>query len=292
MQPPPTSSKRRPVAAPISFSCGEVTLRGDQWPGANSRRQVLLLHGGGQTRHSWRDTAQKLAHSGWTATTVDLRGHGDSDWSPSGRYGVAANADDIGHVVDQLGHGLVIVGASLGGLTALTVQGHDATATSAMVLVDIVPRASAEGVSRIRAFMTDHLNGFATLDEAADAIATYTRRPRRRDTSGLEKNLRRGHDGRWYWHWDPKMVTSQRDIDTEPPVDPDQLLELARGVTVPVLIVRGDQSDVVNEQGAQELHRTLPNSSLSVVTGAGHMVAGDNNDAFTRVVAQFLRRLA
>ena len=179
MQQSPNGSKRKPATAPISFACGEVTLRGDQWRGADARRHVLLLHGGGQTRHSWRDTAQILATSGWTVTTVDLRGHGDSDWSPSGRYGVAANADDIGHVVDQLGHGLVIVGASLGGLTALTVQARDPTATSAMILVDIVPRASVEGLTRIRAFMTDHMNGFATLDEAADAIATYTRRPRR-----------------------------------------------------------------------------------------------------------------
>jgi pimeloyl-ACP methyl ester carboxylesterase len=280
-----------PVVQPVTFDCGDVVLRGDQWAGADPERNVLFLHGGGQTRHSWGRAAEQLARLGWTTTAVDLRGHGDSDWSPDGRYGVAANAEDIRQVVARLGPGLVLVGASLGGLTALTVQGVNPEAARGLVLVDIVPRASAGGVQRIRAFMTDHLGGFGSLDEVAEAIATYTRRERKRDLSGLKKNVRRREDGRWYWHWDPKMITSQRDIDTEPPVNAEDLLDVARRVTVPVLIVRGGQSDVVTQEGVQELQQNLTNSSVVVVAGAGHMVAGDDNDVFIKAVEDFLAGL-
>lgn len=286
-----SSSAPLPTARSVTFDCGEVVLRGDQWEGADAVRSVLFLHGGGQTRHSWGSTAQRLAASGWTATAVDLRGHGDSDWSPEGRYGVAANADDITQVVAKLGPKPVLVGASLGGLTALTVQGSDPAAARALVLVDIVPRTSTEGVQRIRAFMSDHLDGFNSLDEVADAIAAYTRRERKRDLSGLRKNVRRGEDGRWYWHWDPKMVNTQRDIDTEPPVNPETLLETARGITVPVLIVHGGRSDVVTQEGVQELQERLPNNTVVRVGDAGHMVAGDDNDLFTTAVDQFLTNL-
>jgi len=283
-----SSSPAAPMAQPVTFDCGEVVLRGDQWAGANPDRNVLFLHGGGQTRHAWGRAAVQLAIAGWTTTAVDLRGHGDSDWSPEGRYGIDANAEDIKQVAARLGPGLVLVGASLGGLTALTIQGVDPTAARALVLVDIVPRPSAAGVQRIRAFMTDHLGGFGSLDEVADAIAAYTRRERKSDLSGLRKNVRRRDDGRWYWHWDPRMVTTQRDIDTEPPVNAEELLGLARQVRVPVLIMRGEQSDVVTDEGVQELEAVLPASSVVVVGGAGHMVAGDDNDVFSKAVSEFL----
>jgi len=185
---------------PVSFDCGVVVLRGEQWVGSDLSRNVLFLHGGGQTRHSWGRSAERMAQLGWTATAVDLRGHGDSDWSPEGHYAVTENAHDIEHILTQLGPGPALVGASLGGLTALTVQGMNPKTARGLVLVDIVPRPSMVGVGRIRDFMTGHLGGFDTLDDVADAIAAYTGRERKKDLSGLTKNVRKREDGRWYWH--------------------------------------------------------------------------------------------
>lgn len=277
--------------SPVEFRAGDVVLRGDHWNGPDSRQRIIFLHGGGQTRHSWGYTCEAAAQAGWDVLNLDLRGHGDSDWSPNGAYGVAANATDINHVTGEVGMGVVLVGASLGGLTALRVASENPQAVRALVLVDVVPRTSQPGVQRIRDFMTAHLDGFDTLEDVADSVASYTGRPRRRDLTGLTKNVRMREDGRWYWHWDPRMVANQRDIDTRPPIDPDELLAAARAVTAPVLIVRGGRSDVVTDEGVAELSAALTNVSVVEVSGAGHMVAGDQNDAFARTVLTFLGTL-
>lgn len=279
-------------ANPVSFDCGDVVIRADQWSAAGPGgppRHLVFLHGGGQTRHSWGATAEKLAGQGWTSTTLDLRGHGESSWSRSADYAVAAHAADLTRILADLGEGAVIVGASLGGLTALTAQALNPALARALVLVDIVPRASPAGVQRIQSFMTDHLGGFTSLEEASAAVAAYTGRKRPRNLDGLRKNVRLSEDGRWYWHWDPAMM-ARPGVRTAAP-DADQLLRLAGRVTVPVLIVRGALSDVVDADGIRELQEALPSSTVVEVPNAGHMVAGDDNDRFADVVGNFLEQL-
>jgi non-heme chloroperoxidase len=280
------------IAAPeaVSYDCGDVVLRGDRWAGGD-RGEVLFLHGGGQTRHSWGGAARALAGRGWNTTTLDLRGHGDSDWSPDGTYGMERYAGDIAQVVDQMGRGVVLVGASLGGLTSLSVVGRDPGAARALVLVDIVPRTAAAGVQRIGEFMRAHLDGFDDLDQVADAVAAYTQRPRRKNPEGLKKNVRLREDGRWYWHWDPAMMQIIPDDEPRPGVQAEPLLELARSVTLPVLVVRGGRSDVVDDEGIAEFLTAVPTARVVDVAEAGHMVAGDDNDDFTSAVDAFLEEL-
>jgi non-heme chloroperoxidase len=288
-----TSSEATPE--PVSFDGGDVVLRGDRWPVDGADGEVLFLHGGGQTRHSWGAAAQALSAEGWSSTTLDLRGHGESDWSPDGRYRMDDYASDIERVVTALGKGrgkgVVLVGASLGGLTALTVQGRNPEAARALVLVDIVPQTAPEGVRRIGAFMTDHLDGFASLEEVADAVAAYTRRPRRRNLEGLKKNVRLREDGRWYWHWDPAMMRADPADEPRPGIDPESILALARKVTVPVLVVRGMLSDVVDDAGIAAFREAVPTARVVEVADAGHMVAGDDNDVFTSAVRTFLEEI-
>ena len=275
----------------VSYDCGDIALRGDRWTGGD-RGQVLFLHGGGQTRHSWGGAARALAGRGWTTTTLDMRGHGDSGWSPDGTYGMERYAADIARVVDEMGRGVVLVGASLGGLTSLTVAGHDPGAARALVLVDIVPRTAPAGVQRIGAFMRAHLDGFDSLDEVAAAVADYTQRPRRTNPEGLKKNVRQRADGRWYWHWDPAMMKIVPDDEPRPGVHPAPLLDLAHTVTAPVLVVRGGRSDVVDDEGIAEFLAAVPHARVVDVAEAGHMVAGDDNDDFTSAVDAFLEELA
>ena len=276
---------------PVSFDGGDVILRGDRWPADGTAGEVIFLHGGGQTRHSWGAAAQALAAEGWPSTTLDLRGHGESDWSPDGRYRLDDYASDIESAVAALGTGVVLVGASLGGLTALTVQGRNPEAARGLVLVDIVPQTAPEGVKRIGAFMTDHLDGFASLEEVADAVAEYTRRPRRRNLEGLKKNVRLREDGRWYWHWDPAMMRAVPADEPRPGIDPESVLALAREVTVPVLVVRGMLSDVVDDAGIAAFLEAVPSARVVEVADAGHMVAGDDNDVFTSAVRTFLEEI-
>ena len=254
-------------------------------PGAPS---VLLLHGGGQTRHSWGGAVEALAAAGFHAITLDLRGHGDSDWAADGDYSLDAIAVDIRAVAATLPDCPALIGASLGGLASLLAVGESPTPVArALVLVDVVPRVEPEGANEIRNFMTGNPGGFANLEEAADAVAAYLpHRQRRSDTSGLAKNLRLRDDGRYHWHWDPKMLDS-RHRDT---ITGDRLETASGNLTIPTLLIRGGRSRIVSVEGAAAFGRLMPHSEFVNIDGADHMVAGDANDAFNAPLLDFLER--
>ena len=265
-----------------------LVLRGDAW-GSPDAPPLLLLHGGGQTRHSWSGTATRLARDGWRAISLDLRGHGESDWSPAGAYDLEDFVRDLVAAARALPRRPVVVGASLGGMAALCAEGESRIdLLAALVLVDVTPRLEPGGVLRILSFMTDRPEGFASLEEAADAVAAYREhRERPSDLAGLAKNLRLGEDGRYRWHWDPKFLS--RDRRQGNTLTPERLLDAARGLRVPTLLVRGKLSDVVSLEGAAEFREAAPHARFVDVSGAGHMVAGDRNDRFTDAVIEFLR---
>lgn len=258
---------------------------------------VLLFHGGGQTRHSWRRTASVLASTGWCATTVDLRGHGDSAWPDDGDYTASAFAADVAAVAAAQPSLPVLIGASLGGVSSLLAIGESTTPLArGLVLVDVAPRIEAAGAQRIGSFMRARADeGFASLEEAADEIAAYNpHRPRPTDLSGLEKNLRRRPDGRWRWHWDPRFMTGARGGDDETRVSlvqSERLEHAARQLTLPVLLVRGRQSDLLSEEGARSFLDIVPHAAFADVAGAGHMIAGDRNDAFNDAILGWLGTL-
>lgn len=271
----------------VVSGAGGLRLVGNQW-GPEDAPPVLLLHGGGQTRHAWGATAEALARFGWKATTLDLRGHGDSDWAPDQDYSLEAFVADIARAHGELGGTPVLVGASLGGITGLLLAGErKRPSLAALVLVDVATRMEPEGVERIVDFMMAHPDGFGTLDEAADAVAEYlSHRARRPNPEGLRKNLRVGRDGRYRWHWDPQFLAGPH-----PPrstVDRERLRKAARRLELPTLLVRGQMSDVLSEEGVTEFLELVPHARYIDVSGAGHMVAGDQNDAFTDAVAGFL----
>lgn len=262
-------------------------------------RPVLLLHGAGQTRYAWRKTAQALARAGMTAYAVDERGHGDSDWVPSGNYAHADFAADARALADALAarHGRrpAVAGASMGGIAALFAEGVAAKegrppVFSALVLVDIAPQVDRSGIAKVQGFMRARAHeGFASVDEAADAVAAFLpHRPRPRSNEGLKKNLRQRADGRWYWHWDPRFM------DARPPDDPVRadrqrtLTEAAKTLKMPVLLVRGGSSELVSEEHAREFLALVPHAAYVDVAGARHMVAGDRNDQFSEAILAFL----
>ncbi|MEO6570164.1 MAG: alpha/beta hydrolase [Ilumatobacteraceae bacterium] len=254
---------------------------------------VLLLHGGGQTRHSWGGAARAFAEAGKFALSIDLRGHGHSDWSPDGVYGMTQFAADVRSIAASLGRPPALVGASLGGLSSLLAVGEsELPLASALVLVDVAPRIEVEGRMKIQGFMRAGMRGFDTLEDAADSIAAYIpHRPRPTDLSGLQKNLRQRGDGRWYWHWDPRWITNHEGVDgQEGLVHHDRLTAAARRVTIPTMLVRGRMSDIVSDQGVQELLELIPHAEVVDVAGAGHMVAGDKNDVFNAAVIEFVNR--
>ncbi len=253
----------------------------DAWP-------VLFLHGGGQTRHAWGKSAELVAARGWRTISLDQRGHGESDWAKNGDYSFTAFCADCIAVVDQLQKPPVLVGASLGGMAAMLAEGtSDREVSSGLVLVDIAPQSNPEGIKRIGDFMRSGVDGFDSLESAAAAIAAYTpQRKRQANPEGLLKVLRE-RDGRWYWHWDPRVIQQDR---TE--VVATRLLGLLdvamSNIFVPTLLVRGELSDVVTQAGIDLMVSRLPDITVVEVAGAAHMIAGDQNDHFTAAVVTFL----
>lgn len=266
-----------------------LTLVADHW-GEPSDDAVLFLHGGGQTRHSWGGTARAMAAHGRFAVTLDMRGHGESDWTDEGAYQLSTFADDAAEVIAQLGVTPALVGASLGGMTGVLLEGDRRPGSiSSLVLVDIIPKMNPAGADRVKEFMLANAKtGFGSLEEVADAVSAYNpHRPRPSDLEGLKKNLR-FRDGRWYWHWDPRFIELGMSEPTREVRDPQLMTDAMDAIAVPVLLVRGRMSDLVTEEGAAQFCREYPNARYVDVSGAGHMVAGDKNDIFTEAVAGFL----
>ena len=268
----------------------------------DSGTPVLLLHGGGQTRHAWTKTAEQIARKGYTAYALDQRGHGDSDWIENGAYAFSDYAADAKAVAAELtrrsGVKPMAIGASLGGIASLLAEGEaerdkGANVFSALVLVDITPRVDMSGVAKVLGFMRARAKeGFGSIAEAAQAVADYLpQRPRPKSNEGLKKNLRLSPDGRWRWHWDPRFLDGPRADGADRQKLEARLIEAARRIDIPALLVRGASSELVKEVHAKEFLELVPHADYVDVSGARHMVAGDRNDHFSAAVLSFIGRL-
>lgn len=251
---------------------------------------VLLLHGGGQTRRAWHTTATNLADAGWHAITVDLRGHGESAHPRPPAYALEDFTADVRALTSSIAGDPIVIGASLGGIAALLALTESPAAPAAgLVLVDVAHRFQPRGGGRIVSFMGEHPDGFATLSDAADAVASYLpQRARPRDTSGLRHNLRRNDDGRWIWHWDPEILTWARPLIHNQAQLSERLTNAALRLRQPCLLVRGADSEVLSAAIARDFIELAPTATMTEVPHAGHMVAGDNNDAFTAAICAWL----
>lgn len=294
----PMIRRLQPAAATFTGAAGNKLVAdvfGDNGP------PVLLLHGGGQTRHAWRKTAEELARRGWTAYAMDQRGHGDSDWIADLAYSFPDFAADAKVVARELyrrsGTRPAVIGASLGGIASLLAEGETERSNgdelfSSLVLVDITPRVDPRGVEKVQGFMRLHAaEGFGSIEEAAQAVADYLpHRPRPKSNEGLKKNLRLSPDGRWRWHWDPNFIDGPRGVGKNRERTEGLLVEAARRVRIPALLVRGGASELVREADVREFLQLVPHAEYVDVGGARHMVAGDRNDAFSAAVLGFLTK--
>jgi len=267
-----------------------LRLAGDAW-GDPHGPLVILQHGGGQTRHAWKATGESLGAAGYHAVAFDARGHGDSDWAPDGDYTTDAMVEDLDAMCAEIGRPPVLVGASMGGMVGLMSEGALRPGRlHALVLVDIATQLEDQGVDRIVSFMSSAPQGFASLEEAADAIAAYRpNRPRPANLDGLRKNLRLGDDGRWRWHWDPAFLADKTRSDRRNPL---ALGDAARALQLPTLLVRGRMSDMLSLEGVATFRAQCPHAQFVDIADAGHMVVGDRNDAFTDAIIGFIDGLA
>lgn len=283
-----TSDTSAEVASTVlRWNAGDIEIFGD-YLAREDAPLVIFSHGGGQTRYSWRGAAERAAQLGFETLSVDLRGHGDSGWAQPQKYQLSDFVQDLRGLARGLGRGraVALVGASLGGMISLIAATDPTINVRAVTLVDVVPRVETAGATRIRAFMERHDTGFATLSEAADAIAEYRGKPPASDLSGLSKNLRLREDGRYYWHWDPTFLARMPEAGKRTAM----LEEAARTYRGPLLLLHGLQSDIVGTAGVAALRALAPQLEYIDIPQASHMVVNDRNDAFNDAIQRFLSK--
>lgn len=267
---------------------------------------VIALHGGGQTAYMYEELggADGGRHH---LLAPDLPAHGDSDALPPGidmdRHTIAAT---IPALLDHFGiERAAFVGASLGGIVAITLGAAYPDRVGAVALVDIGHQLEEEGVLRIMEFMRAH-ESFESLDEAAGFIREFL--PHRTDVTPerLTRNLRQRDDGRWVWKHGYGRALRQRAEQAEQAEQGEQgdvpdsnwrsLLEGveddARSLRCPVLLLRGSRSDVLSDAGADAFVDLIPHARLATVESAGHLAVGDNPQSAVHLIASFLDEVA
>ncbi len=255
---------------------------------------ILFLHGGGLTAHTWDLVCMQLRDQ-YRCLAPDLRGHGDSEWSPELDYHPSTMARDTEGFVAAMGlQKFILVGMSMGGLTSLHYAGRHAANLRALVIVDVGPDLNTEGGRRIQDFIKEGetIGGIEELVERAMRFNPL-RSPELLRRS-LLLNLRERPDGEWIWKYDRRRYTlreeeQQRGIDRMAE-DSKALWNVIPRISCPALIVRGGESDVFTDANAKKLVGALPEAELVVVPGAGHTVQGDQPVALAEALADFLSR--
>lgn len=275
-----------PVRAVVELSGDGLILRADAY-GPIDGPPVLFFHGGGQSRRSWTGAARRVGAAGYRAYTVDLRGHGESDWATNGDYLLDAFARDVEALLDSFDRQITLVGASRGGQAVMVGGSRRPGKVSLAMIADVAPLLRDAGVDAMRSFFAASAGGFASVEDAADTLAEHLHLPRRNDVSGLEKTMRRDEDGRLYWQWDPITVSPEF---LNPPSEGVALEYAAARMKDPVVLVRAELSTIVTDESEALFRQLTPHLEVVLARGVGHMVTGDSNDTFADTLLGYLAR--
>ncbi len=250
---------------------------------------LVFAHGFGQSRLAWTGAAEHLAREGFHCLALDGRGHGESGWHDAEAYELERFVDNAKALARTLPRPPVWIGASMGGLIGMMAEAAQPGLFKALVLVDVTPRWETAGVNRILDFMRAHPEGFASVEEASAAVASYLpHRAQRSDPGRLNKMLVPMANGRLRWHWDPRLLDTVADNGERYVAG---LTEAARALRLPVLLISGGRSDVVSDHTIDEFRALVPQAEHERIDDATHMVVGDANDRFVDTISRYLRRL-
>lgn len=257
------------------------------WGAPDTTAELVLLHGGAQNAHTWDTVALALNRP---LVAVDLPGHGHSDWRADHDYSPAADADDVAVAVRALApDAAMIVGMSLGGLTALSLAERHPDLVRKLVVVDVTPGTDRAKAEPVIAFISGQ-EQFGSFDEILDRTVRYS--PTRAVSAlrrGVRHNARELPDGSWTWRWDPHRPWR---ADAHGDLDLAYLWAAVDATAAPMLLVRGALSTVVADEDVEELLRRKPSARIAVVEGAGHSVQGDRPVELAALLADFLASAA
>ncbi|MCU1458410.1 MAG: putative hydrolase or acyltransferase of alpha/beta superfamily [Actinomycetia bacterium] len=231
--------------------------------------EIVLLHGGAQNSHTW-DTV--LLALGRPALAIDLPGHGHSSWRDDKKYWPAENALTVAKVIEELApDAKLLVGMSLGGLTAFAISAARPDLVRRLLVVDVTPGVNGSKASQIAAFVAGP-ERFGSFDEILDRTMTYN--PTRSESSlrrGILHNATGDADGSWRWRYD--RFESKTAGDGVP--DFSTIWDAVSATKMPLHLVVGSLSEVVDADDVAEMRRRRPDAVVTYVEGAGHSIQGD-----------------
>ena len=244
--------------------------------------EIVLLHGGAQNAHTWDTVALALDRP---LVAIDLPGHGRSSWRDDHSYWPASMADDVAVAIRQLAPGAeLVVGMSLGGMTAICLAAQHPDVVRRLAVVDVTPGTDHAKAEPIIAFISGP-ERFETFDEILERTVQFN--PTRSVASlrrGILHNAVEAADGSWSWRYDRLRATIDR---TDIP-DFASLWAKVDEVKAPMLLVRGGASGVVGDEDIDELRRRQPGCQVVTVEGAGHSIQGDKPLELAAILEEFL----
>jgi pimeloyl-ACP methyl ester carboxylesterase len=261
------TTRSQPAATNLTIN--GLRLRYLEW-GRPEALPIICVHGYTSSAEAFNAVARRLEDRGHIIA-MDVRGHGESAWSPDGAYQYADQAGDLGALVDQLGiERFVLIGTSMGGIIAMAYAAQHPQRLRGLVLNDIGPDVEA-GSTRITGLVGSRPADFASLDEAIEyrrQISPITAgRPLEDQHETALGVLRQQPDGRWAWKMDPAYIEQR--VRRGAPVRP-QLWPALETLPCPTLVVWGTDSDVLSEAQAKRMTTALPKGELVAVPGVGH----------------------
>ena len=257
--------------------------------GRPEKPPLVLLHGVGQTCHTWDLFAAAMADH-FHVMAFDQRGHGDTDWAADKDYSRASMVEDANAFTDALGlEHFFLTGMSMGGANSLAFTAKYPAKVEALIVVDVGPRVEPKGVKHIRDFMKNYRE-FDSLDQAAEVIHRFNPR---RPLEVIRKytvvyNLKETVGGKWTWKYDTYFSDSHRKVDVKQMQE--ELSAAVKKIQCPTLVVKGGESDVFSLDGARDLQELIPSSEFALVPKAGHSVMGDNPQGFESAVRGFYEK--
>ena len=261
-----------------------------EW-GDPSNPTMLLLHGFAQQCHSWDFVALAFADR-YRIIALDQRGHGDSDWASDGDYSPETQQKDIEAFVNSLGiQKFVLMGLSMGGRNSFTYAANNPDRVEALIIVDAGPENVRTGTQNIRNFVEQE-DELDSIDAFVDRVIKYN--PRRdpiQIRGSIVNNLRELPNGKWTWKYDKILRSPGRMGGTQDPDMTNRLWNYVESLQCPTLVVRGDKSDIIATNTADEMANRIPNGKVAIVENAGHLVMGDNPSGFESAVTQFIKTL-
>ena len=250
--------------------------------GSPDKPPFIMLHGIGRVAHSFDHIAPRF-NDKYHVIAMDMRGHGDSSWSPEGAYLVEDYVKDLEGLVEQLNlRGLTLLGNSTGGRVVQVYAGLHPDRMAKLVVEDVGPERTNEIASGFARRVAQEEQGWASEDELLASLM----RGGGRVSEDLQRNYahfgsKARADGRVVWKRDPNLVKG---------FVPTELWQQVRKISCPTIYILGGASTIVPSETQKELKASLPKVEIVTMPGLGHYPHVESPGEYLKIVEGFLGR--